>query len=321
VLAFPAAVQVAADRATLYIADTNHNRILVCEAAGQVQRVIGSGTAGLLDGAAERAMFHHPHGLALDGDSLYVADTGNHALRQVDLATGAVTTLAGTGAKASTYGSGGPALETDLNSPWDVALHDGVLYVAMAGNHQLWVHALGSDEMRRYAGTGHEGKRDGRSTAAWLAQPSAIDVVGDGLIFADAETSSVRTCDFIANDNGMVVTVVGKDLFDWGDVNGPLDGALLQHTAGVTGGAAALYVADTYNNKVKRIDVARNEIMTLAGDNEAGCADGDGLAARFFEPHGLALADGTLYVADTNNHLIRRIDLATGVVTTIEVRE
>ena len=318
-LAYPSAIQATAD-GTLYIADTNHNRIVISDGDGLVQRVIGSGAAGLLDGTAEQAAFHHPHGLALDEGVLYVADTGNHAVRSIDLETGIVSTLAGTGRKALSYGSGGPALETDLSSPWDVAVHNGVLYIAMAGNHQLWLHALGSGEVRRYAGTGHEGKRDGRVAAAWLAQPSAIAVAAERLVFADAETSSVRTCDVVSVENGLVTTVAGKDLFDWGDTEGPLDAALLQHAAGVAGGGELLYVADTYNNKIKRIDLARREIATLAGDGAAGYADGEGTAAHFFEPHGLALTAGMLYVADTNNHLIRKVDLATGAVSSIDVR-
>lgn len=318
-LAYPSAVQAAAD-GTLYIADTNHNRFVICDGDGLVQRVIGSGTAGLLDGAAEQAAFHHPHGLALDDGVLYVADTGNHVVRSIDLKTGVVSTLAGTGRKALSYGSGGPALETDLSSPWDVAVHNNVLYIAMAGNHQLWLHELGSNEVRRYAGTGHEGKRDGRVAAAWLAQPSAVAYADGRLTFTDAETSSVRTCDILSTENGQVATVAGKDLFDWGDVDGPLDGALLQHAAGVAGDGELLYVADTYNNKIKRIDLVRREITTLAGDGAAGDADGDGASARFFEPHGLALTADMLYVADTNNHLIRRVDLAIGAVTSVDVR-
>jgi hypothetical protein len=318
-LAFPNAVALSDDGTRLYIADTNHHRIVACAADGRIESVIGDGDAGLLDGRAEQARFNHPHGLALDGPAIYVADTGNHAIRRIDLAGGEVTTIAGTGSKAQSYGSGGPALATELNSPWEVAVHDGTLYIAMAGNHQLWLHTLGSDEVRRYAGTGHEGRRDGRVAAAWLAQPSSIAVAESRLLFADAETSSVRTCDLATIEHGMVATLVGQDLFDWGDEDGPLTAALLQHTAGVAGGADVVYVADTYNNKIKRIDLTRGVITTLAGDGEPGHVDGAGHQARFFEPHGLALGQGRLYLADTNNHAIRCIELPTGEVSTLEL--
>lgn len=316
-LAFPSAIEVSKDGARLYIADTNHHRVAVCDADGSVVQVIGDGVAGLVDGPAHAARFRRPHGLALGEEALYVADTENHAVRRVALDTGAVTTIAGTGVKALSYGSGGPALGTDLNSPWDVAVHDGVLYIAMAGNHQLWMHTLGSNEVRRYAGTGHEGRRDGRVASAWLAQPSNIVVAGHGLLFADAETSSVRACDPVDVGDGMVVTLVGKDLFDWGDVDGPLDMALLQHAAGLAGDGRLSYVADTYNNKLKRIDLAAGTITTLSGHSEPGHTDGAGEVARFFEPHGLALVGDQLYVADTNNHAIRRVDLTTGEVTSL----
>lgn len=319
-LAFPNAVALSPDGTRLYIADTNHHRIVVCDAAGRIETVLGDGLPGLVDGSAAHARFNHPHGLALDGQTLYVADTGNHAIRRVDLPDGLVTTTAGTGAQAQSYGSGGAALATDLNSPWDLAVWDGVLYIAMAGNHQLWLHALGSDQVRRYAGTGHEGRRDGRVAAAWLAQPSSLAAAAGRLLFADAETSSIRTCDLVTNEHGLVTTLAGKDLFDWGDEDGPLDQALLQHAAGVAGGAGEVFVADTYNNKVKRIDPARGEITTLAGDGEPGHVDSVGRDARFFEPHGLALGEGRLYVADTNNHAIRVIDQATGTVSTLALK-
>ncbi|HEX2281908.1 MAG TPA: thioredoxin-like domain-containing protein, partial [Thermomicrobiales bacterium] len=181
-LAFPAGIDVTSDR--LYIADTNHNRIVVTSLEGQIGQIFGSGAAGMDDGPAEQATFNRPHGLHVDGDTVYVADTDNHTIRRIDLASGMVTTVAGTGSQAYQYVSGGPAHETDLNSPWDVVVHAGVLYIAMAGNHQLWAHRIGSDEVRRFAGTGHEGIRDGTLANSWLAQPGGIAVEGDDLVFS-----------------------------------------------------------------------------------------------------------------------------------------
>lgn len=320
--AFPAGIATSSDY--LYVSDTRHHRVLELSVDGEVRRQFGSGEPGFLDGAHDKVSFHDPHGLALDDDALYVADTGNHAVRRIDLKTGGVTTLAGTGRLARSYSSGGPALETDLRSPWDVAVVSGVLYIAMAGNHQLWMHKLGSREVRRYAGTGHEGKRDDTVPRAWLAQPVALDSAGDRLVFCDAETSSVRVCDALSNAaEGAVETLVGKDLFDWGDVDGDFDSALLQHVSGVAVDSerGTVYVSDTYNNKIKRLDLRQRTIETVAGTGETGHDDGHGLSARFFEPHGLALVGDTLYVADTNNHAVRKIDLASGVVSTSEICE
>lgn len=318
-LAYPAAVQV--DNGHLYIADTAHHRIFIANLDGRIVRSIGGVEPGFRDGMANDAAFNSPHGLALDGDRLYVADTGNHAIRMIDLNTTEVTTLAGTGRLALSYGSGGAARETDLRSPWDVALVDGTLFIAMAGNHQLWMHRLGSNEVRRFAGTGHEGKRDDRVPRAWLAQPSGIVPMGDELLFADAETSSVRVS--ATTTDGDVTTLVGKDLFDWGDVDGPLDSALLQHVTGVAyePESGLIYVADTYNNKLKRIDLEQRVIVTLAGTGDPALSDGPAEYAAFFEPHGLAIHDGQLYVADTNNHAIRSVDLNSGTVSTLDIRE
>ncbi len=320
VLAFPTAIQVDATRNRLIIADTNHNRIIVVRFDGSVTTLIGSGAAGMKDGPLESASFHRPHGLALHDNLLYVADTENHAIRLVDLETGEVSTIAGTGLAAESYLSGGPARTTPLRSPWDVTVMDDILYIAMAGNHQLWVHALGSDEIRRFAGTGHEGKRDGAIRSAWLAQPSGIESFGNQLVFADAETSSVRTSDLVGSD-GNVTTVVGKDLFDWGDQVGLAEQALLQHVTGVTGDAeqSVIYVADTYNNKIKRIDMKAGLVEHLAGNGLPELADGSASEASFFEPHGLAISGNTLYVADTNNHAIRRIALESGDVSTLQL--
>ncbi len=250
---------------------------------------------------------------------MHVADTENHSIRRVNLATGEVKTVAGTGKIARSYGSGGPALETDLRSPWDVVVVNGTLFIAMAGNHQLWMLDIGEGEVRRFAGTGHEGKRDDRVPRAWLAQPSGIAQFGEGLLFADAETSSIRTS--ATSPNGDVATLVGKDLFDWGDIDGELDDALLQHATGVAvdPDTGLIYVSDTYNNKIKRLDPVERRITTLAGTGDPAHADGPGDVAAFFEPHGLAISDGKLYVADTNNHAIRVIDLESARVSTVNI--
>ncbi len=317
-LAYPAAVQATGDR--IYIADTANHRIVVTQLDGQIDQIIGSGVPGFRDGARETAAFHVPHGLDVHDATLYVADTENHAIRKIDPASGEVKTIAGTGEIARSYGSGGKARETALRSPWDVVVHGETLFVSMAGKHQLWMMRLDSDQIRRFAGTGHEGKRDESVPRAWLAQPSGIARYRVELVFADAETSSVRTSGTTVDDD--VVTLVGKDLFDWGDVDGPLESALLQHTTGVAfdEDSGLVYVSDTYNNKIKRIDLDQRIITTVAGTGDPAHANGPGDVAAFFEPHGLSVRDSLLYVADTNNHAIRVINLERGSVSTLDVR-
>jgi DNA-binding beta-propeller fold protein YncE len=312
-LAYPGKVLADAASGRLVVADTNHNRIIIATLDGDVRAVFGNGLAGLADGSPSAAKFHHPQGLALDQDLLYVADTENHAIRVIDLHSGVTTTLAGTGEQARRYTSGGPALETPLTSPWDVVVVGGTLYVAMAGNHQLWMHRIGSDEIRRFAGSGYEGLRDGPIAAAHLAQPSGIVSHGDrpALVFVDSETSSLRVADLTSNGSGMVTTLIGQGLFEFGDVDGERDDARFQHPLGVARDAATglIYVADTYNGKIKRYDPTIGVVTTWIG--------GDG---SLNEPAGISIAGGKLYIADTNHHAIKRADLASGALTTIELR-
>ena len=318
VLAFPG--KVLADEATdrLFISDSNHNRIIVSTLDGEVRQVIGSGEAGLSDGDFRVASFDHPQGMALDGDVLYVADTENHAIRRVDLAGGKVATVAGTGRQARGFGNGGDALSTDLSSPWDLALHGGILYIAMAGIHQLWSLDPEAGQVRPYAGNGREAPVDGPLLSASLDQPSGITTDGNVLYFADSEASAIRTADL--SDSGRVGTIVGQDLFVFGDVDGTGDAVRLQHPIGIHYHEGVLYIADTYNNKVKRVFPQTRSVLTMLGTGEPGYLDGEANEALFHEPGDVSVATGKLYVADTNNHAIRVVDLDTGEVSTLELR-
>jgi DNA-binding beta-propeller fold protein YncE len=324
-LSFPSGVLADGDSDRLYISNTNGHSIIEATLDGDVVRCLGFGSAaGFEDGIHQSAAFRNPQGLALHNGELYVADTGNHAIRRVDLATGVVTTVAGTGKLARGYSSGGQRLETPLRSPWDLTVIDNTLWIAMAGSHQIWMHRMGTDEIRRGIGSGHEGLKDAPIAGAWLAQPSGIVSYGDGrmLLIADSETSAIRVADLPGYGDGTVRTLVGEDLFEFGDIDGTRDIARLQHALGVAWHAASemIYIADTYNNKIKRLDPEAGTIVNLLGDGEPGLRDGVGTEARFFEPSSLSITGDTLFVADTNNHAIRRVDLVSGEVTTVELR-
>lgn len=312
-LLFPGKVlaDVAHDR--LFIADSNHNRIVVTDLTGRVQAVIGSGPAGLRDGTFESAQFFRPQGMTLaDENTLYVADTENHALRRVDLAAGLVATVAGNGTQVYLRVDSAPAGETGLNSPWDVLYHDGLVYVAMAGQHQLWVYDPAGETIRLFAGSGREELRDGPLLQGGLNQPSGLATDGRLLYFADSEASAIRSADL--DPAGALATIVGTGLFDFGDVDGVGDAVRLQHPLAVAYQDGLLYVADTYNSKIKRVDPAARRVQTLFG-GPAGWQDGP--EPRFDEPGGLSVAGDRLYIADTNNHAVRVADLATGEVTTL----
>ena len=317
-LSFPG--KVLADEASgrLFISDSNHNRILVASLDGEVTAAIGSGEAGLEDGDFRNARFDHPQGMALDGDLLYVADTESHAIRRVDLTGGSVETVAGTGRQARGFGKGGDAISTDISSPWDLVLNDGILYIAMAGVHQLWALDLNESRVCPYAGDGKESPIDGPLLSASLDQPSGITSDGTKLYFADSEASAIRSADL--SPDGSVRSIVGSDLFVFGDVDGTGDTVRLQHPLGIHYHDGILYVADTYNNKIKRVFPQTRSVLTLLGTGEAGHRDGEANQALFHEPCGVSIAAGKIYVADTNNHAIRVADLETGEVSTLELR-
>ncbi|MCK6578943.1 MAG: redoxin domain-containing protein [Anaerolineae bacterium] len=322
-LAFPGKVLADADSNRLFIADTNHHRIVVADlTTAEVLSVIGSGERGFNDGGYGEASFDKPQGMALRGDLLYVADTENHAIRGVDLAAATVTTLAGTGRQGYgrlEVGARAPGLETDLSSPWDVTFgEDSLLYIAMAGPHQLW--ALYPDNtVGPVVGSGREAALNATLELSQLAQPSGL-FYRDGLLyFADSESSTVRVADIPADRVETVAGTTDNNLFDFGDIDGTPGVSRLQHPLGVTGGATGpVYIADTYNSRIKALDPATNAVASAFGSGgSGGFRDGVGLEAAFDEPGGLSYADGKLYVADTNNHAIRVIDLATGGVSTL----
>ncbi|UCF98275.1 MAG: redoxin domain-containing protein [Spirochaetaceae bacterium] len=322
VLSFPGKVLADGQRKRLFISDTSHHRIVIAHMEnGSVLDVIGSGREGFSDGHFAGAEFNDPQGLALsgDGNTLYVADTDNHAVRRVDLIAREVATLAGLGSQATSYPPDpGIAPQVALSSPWDLELEGSGLYIAMAGSHQLWRMDLYSGETRALAGSGIEGFSDGPLDQAELAQPSGLSLDRESrrLYFADSEGSTIRWADL---GSGTVGTLAGsgKSLFEFGDRDGTGNQALLQHPLGVVVHRGQVYVADTYNSKIKVADPQSREIRTLVG-GQTGWRDG--ADPLFYEPGGIDAYGDRLYVADTNNHSVRVIDLATGSASTLVLK-
>lgn len=307
----------------LYISDSRHNRIVIASPSGEVEAVAGTGVVGKADGSFHDATFSNPQGLALrkaaDGTlTLYVADTNNHSIRALDLKRGIVSTVAGNGkqAPASRKPTGGVGTGVSLASPWDLLLVGKTLYVAMAGPHQIWSMNLDSGAIFPYAGSGREARLDGGLRTAAFAQPSGLATDGKRLFVADSESSSIRAVD-LSGSSGKVVTLAGGDLFEFGDVEGTGLAARFQHPLAVSYGDGVLYVADTYNHKIKRLDPATGASTTYLG---SGRGLRDGAQPQFYEPGGLSLAGKKLYVADTNNHRICVVDLDTRTVSTLALK-
>ncbi|MEV0480430.1 thioredoxin-like domain-containing protein [Streptomyces sp. NPDC050508] len=298
VLRFPGKA-IALPGGTFLVSDTTRHQLVELAADGEgVVRRIGSGARGFGDGTADSASFNEPQGLALlDDGSVVVADTVNHALRRLDLTTGAVTTLAGTGRQwMQGEPTSGPAREVSLSSPWDVAWWRGKVWIAMAGVHQLWAYDPAGDPTEATvavtAGTTNEGLVDGPGAEAWFAQPSGLAATADRLWLADSETSALRWVDL----GGAVHTAVGTGLFDFGHRDGAAEQALLQHPLGVTAlpdGSVA--ISDTYNHALRRYDPATGEVTTLATDLR--------------EPSDAVLVGDDILVVESARHRLTRLRL------------
>ena len=319
-LAFPGKVLADEASSRLFIADTGHHRIVETDLQGRVQRVFGSGVAGRDYGPAESAQFSDPQGLALDGDTLWVADAGNHLIRRIDLGVGRGDDGGGDGAAgdvaavrrrrrardlAQLARGTSPGMDGCCSSPWPVRTRSGC-----------------STRMRgmviRYAGTAAEGRHDGHVDEATFAQPSGLALLGRTLYVADAEANIVRAA--ALPPENQIRTIAGGDLFEFGDVDGEGDAVRLQHPLGLCVDGARLLVADTYNHRIKRLDPTTGRVSSWTGAGRPGHVDGPAATARFYEPGGLSATGRHAYVADTNNHAVRVVDLASGDVQTLDIR-
>lgn len=243
------------------IADTAHNRIILATHQGQVVAVIGNGCPGRVNGSYRQAEFRRPHGLSFHNHRLYIADTENQLIRVVNLKTRQVRTLAGSGRRQYQWSGSFPRLAANLNSPWDVLWKGKFLYVAMAGDHDVWRYSPRTHRIAVWAGSGREGLRDGTLQEAEFAQTSALSTHGNTLYTADPESSSIRAIQLRGH---IVKTLVGQGLFRFGFRNGPRRQALLQHAEGLTWANGSLYIADTFNDALRRLQLRTGEVTTVA---------------------------------------------------------
>ncbi|MEJ8758467.1 thioredoxin-like domain-containing protein [Pontibacter sp. H259] len=279
----------------IYLSDSGHNRILKLNQQGHILETIGSGEQGFSDGSYTEATFYEPHGMALHNDILYIADAKNNAIRKVDLQHKMVSTAAGTGELDYYFMDERTQEPVNPNSPWDLLIYKQSMFIASAGNHQILRMDLETEQVYRFAGSGREALTDGRLHDAAFNQPSGLARNGNVLYVADAEASAIRTINI---DNGTVLTPLGRGLFDFGDVDGDVDDALLQHCVGVEIIDSDVYIADTYNGKIKVLDLSRNRIRTIT--------------SGLHEPNDLLYLNGKLWVTSTNSHQLFKVDLSTG---------
>jgi thiol-disulfide isomerase/thioredoxin len=305
-LLFPA--KLLATDSSLWIADSGHNRILECNHEGRILRQFGSGNPGYWDGRGQDSGFAEPQGMAIVKDALYVADTGNHSVRRIRLLHGEVETVVGTGV----LGHDLPfehiePTKVAMSAPSDVAAVGDNLYIAVSGQNQIWQLDLNRNKLVALAGSGQLGIADGTGVAASFAQPSSLSVIGQQLVVADAAGSAIRLMRLLDN---RVSTLIGAGLYDFGDAAGKRETARLQHPMAVCADARGLvFVADSYNGKIKALNMRSGELRAL------------NLRYHFHEPAGLSLAAGALWIANTNDHEIVRVDLGSGQVKQLTIGE
>jgi DNA-binding beta-propeller fold protein YncE len=318
---------VTSDGTNLYVADTGTNTIRkIVIATGAVTTFAGSGAWGTTDGVGTAASFKGPSGITSDGTNLYVSDTFNNKIRKIVIATGAVTTLAGSGVWGSTSGtSTGPSVDgtgtaASFKSPAGIATDGTNVYVADTANHAIRKIVIATGVVTTLAGTGGvAGTLDGIGAAANFSSPSGItiDSTGTNLYVADTGNDTIRQ---IVIATGTVTTLAGTAA-----VPGFADGTGLLATffdpADITTDGTNLYVSDKFNNKIRQIVIATGVVTSLTGTASiagvAGSADGAGAAATFFNPQGIVRSGANLYVVDKFNNTIRQIVIATGVVSTL----
>jgi thiol-disulfide isomerase/thioredoxin len=297
-----------ATESSLWIADSGHNRVLECNHEGRILRQFGSGNPGYWDGRNQDSGFTDPQGLAIVKDWIYVADTGNHAIRRIRILTGDVETAAGTGVLG--YDLPNDAAEPTsiaMSAPTAVTGHGEKVYFVVSGQNQLWQLDLIKNRLSVLAGNGQLGLADGDGVAASFAQPSGISLIGQQLVICDSASSSLRVVRLLDN---RVSTLIGAGLYEFGDINGKRDVARLQHPLDVCADPRGLiFAADSYNGKIKALNMRTGELRAL------------NIPYRLSEPSGLSLANSALWIANTNAHEIVRVDLKTGQIRRLTIGE
>jgi len=306
---------IATDGTSLYVTDGyNHTIRKIVIGTGEVTTLAGTaGLRGSEDGTGADARFNYPFGIATDGTSLYVADGSNFTIRKIVIATGEVTTLAGTaGSSGSEDGTGADAR---FNCPSDITTDDTSLYVADKSNHTIRKIVIGTGEVTTLAGTaGSSGSEDGTDTAARFYYPEGITTDGTSLYVADTYNHIIRK---IVIGTGEVTTLAGI-AGSRGSEDGTGADARFNCPSDIATDGTSLYVADTGNNTIRKIVIATGEVTKLAGRaGRVGSKDGTGFASTFHGPDGITTDGTSLYVADSRNHTIRKIEIATGEVTTL----
>lgn len=306
-LCFPVGLAVTNEH--IYVVDSGNHRVLECTLEGRIMRQFGCGNADFLDGRSGEAAMRRPMGIALLREALYVTDTGNHALRKISVHDGDFETVLGTGRSgASAGGSCRDGERHALDQPLGICAQNQCLYIANSGANQVLALDLGERELSVLAGSGALGGHDGKAQAAILAHPAGIGMLGQKLFFSDAGTSAIRS---IQLENRSVTTLFGAGLYEFGDADGGRDRARLQYPTAIACESehGRIWIADTYNNALRCLHAGGHELTSLK------------VSVRLHQPMGLAVAAGSLWLANTNAHEVLRIDPETGEAVHVPIGE
>lgn len=293
----------------LYVADSGHHRVLECDLGGRILRQFGSGGPGFIDGPMELAAFNRPHALVAERDLLYVADTGNHAVRRIHLRTGDIDTVFGAGRRGTAEaGTVNDPRAVVMDQPRGLALAAGQLYVATAGDNRVWRYDLGTRGLSCLAGSGRLALTDGVGVEAAFSQPCALAAVQQMVYVADAAGSAVRS---INVRTGQVQTLLGQDPWTFGAHDGERHGARLQYPQAIALDPTAprLWIADSGNDSLRSLRLGGGTLTTFT------------LPRPLHGPSGLAVGEGVAWIADTDAHAVLRLDLAAGTLHHVPIGE
>jgi trimeric autotransporter adhesin len=301
----------------IYIADVGNNRIrMVMKSTGILSTVAGTGSYGYSGdgGLATSADLKYPYGVAIDASgNIYIADTYNHRIRMVTKSTGIISTVAGTGPDWYS-GDGGLATSAALYNPQGVAIDaSGNIYIADTNHDRIRMVTKSTGIISTVAGTGSNGytREGGLATSAALNLPRGVAIDASGNIYiADTNNNRIR---MVTKSTGIISTVAGTGSSGYSGDGGLATSAALYYPQGVALDASGnIYIADTYNSRMRMVMKSTGIISTVAGTGSSGYSGDGGLAtsAALNYPYGVAIdASGNLYIADTNNNRIRMFSL------------
>ncbi len=303
-------------RPALFISDSGNNSIVATSLDGKILYKVGGNKSGYVDGGFESALFNNPQGMVFNFNKLYVADSGNNAIRVLDFESKSVATIVGSGDLGGVIeNSIMPVANIQLNNPLDIEFYpdNNNLLIANSGSNQILTYSFRDKSVKAFVGNGKSGLRDGKSPL--LANTSDLYSYQDEVYFIDSRTSSLRK----VNKDGEVKTLVGKGLNIFGHKNGDPNQALMQNPTSLTVDDTGAYIVDSFNKVIRRYDFGTKKLSDYKSfknkvDNNI----------NFDEPSSIVSIADRFYISDSNNSRvvsINRTDYKTALLDIMPAQE